>query len=160
MLDGDVRPCVVNENANIIAIAACKIINQSLTTKSWPAQWLRETQTVIPKDASPDSFDQLRNLSCTNLLSKLLESYVLNKMKEEVELHQNQYGGIKKSGSNHFLAHIWHRIMTGISGGLNAVSLISVDFSKAFNRMNHQTYLDALAKRGAQLKPWPWCRRS
>lgn len=41
------------------------------------------------------------------------------------------------------------RIMTGLSGGENAVSLISVDFSKAFNRMEHQTCLVSLARKGA-----------
>ena len=89
MLAGDIHPSFVNHNADLIAIVACKIFNLSLRDKTWPDMWRQETQTIIPKLPSPDSFDQLRNLSCTNLLSKLLETYVLDKLKEEVQLGKN-----------------------------------------------------------------------
>ena len=149
MIRGDIHPSLVNKNADLLAVTACKIFNLALTNKQWPAPWREETQTIIPKEQSPDTFDQLRNLSCTNMLSKLLETYVLERLKSEIHLSLNQFGGVKGSGSNHFLTHMWHQIMKGLSGGQNVVSLVSVDLSKAFNRMDHQVCLDGLARRGA-----------
>ena len=58
-------------------------------------------------------------------------------------------GGIKGSGVNHFLVHMWNEIMLGLDEEKSAVNLMSVDFSKAFNRLQHQACLSALARRGA-----------
>ena len=55
--------------------------------------WKIEIVTVIPKSGDPETFDQLRNISCTLLVSKIYESYVLLWAKEEVSLRNNQYGG-------------------------------------------------------------------
>ena len=37
----------------------------------------------------------LRNISCTPLLSKIFEGYMLGKLKEETAIKANQYGGVK-----------------------------------------------------------------
>ena len=39
--------------------------------------------------------NDLRNISCVMLPSKIYESYVLNWVQTEVKLKANQYGGIK-----------------------------------------------------------------
>ena len=91
---GDILPRLVNECADITAIPAFRIINFSLQLKQWPAAWRLETQTAIPKKESTTSFDQLRNISCTNGLSKVMEAIFLEKLLEEISLKSNQYGGI------------------------------------------------------------------
>ena len=110
-----------------------------------------ETQTAIPKGdpAAANDLDQLRNLSCTNALSKILESYVLEKLQKETTIKANQYGGIKGSGTCHFLVSCWDFILKNLEYPDSAVSLLSVDFSKAFNRMGHQACLRALSDAGA-----------
>ena len=44
---------------------------------------------------------------------------------------------------------MWDQILTGLEENKCAVTLMSVDFSKAFNRMQHQACLNSLARRGA-----------
>ena len=67
----------------------------------------------------------------------------------EVTLSEYQYGGIKGTGVNHFLIKMWHEILTGLEEDQSAVNIMTIDFSKAFNRLQHQACLQALARRGA-----------
>ena len=146
---GDPLPSTVNAIADRLAIPATRIINHALQYKTWPLPWKIETQTGIPKGTDCHSYDQLRNLSCTNLLSKALESVVLTQLQNEVPISGNQYGGVCGSGTNHFLIETWNRILNALDSGRSAVSLMSIDFSKAFNRLDHNVCVRALARRGA-----------
>ena len=82
-------------------------------------------------------------------MSKLLESYVLDQLKDELTIRPNQYGGLQGSGTNHFLIQCWDNILRALDTPETAVSLLSIDFSKAFNRMDHAACLTALANCGA-----------
>lgn len=115
----------------------------------WPHPWKLETQTAIPKKSGEESFDLLRNLSCTNGLSKVLESIVLERLLREVEIRHNQFGGIKGCSTVHFLIIIWDNILRGLEVPNSAISLVSIDFSKAFNRVDHGVCIRALAEGGA-----------
>ena len=149
-VQGDLPPDLATEYADILAIPLSHIYTQIYESLVWPELWKRETVTVIPKNSAPSSLSELRNLSCTPLFSKLLESYILDDLKEETSLSTDQYGGIKGSGPDHFLTMTWQEIMDNLDAEDGAaVSLISIDFAKAFNRMSHQACLSALAKHGA-----------
>ena len=115
----------------------------------WPNPWLIETQSVIPKKDDATSFDQLRNLSCTNSFSKILETFVLERIRTEVTLCDNQYGGIRGSGTNHYLVDCWDKILRSLDLFDSAVSLLLINFSKVFDRMSHAICIRALADSGA-----------
>ena len=146
---GDVIPLTINFVTDEIATFLTPLFNKSFAEGTWPEAWRRETQTVIPKCANPTSFDELRNLSCTNLFSKLMEVFLLERLQSEVSTRSNQYGGTKGSGTNHFLIHTYHQIMSALEDNKNTVSIISIDFSKAFNRMDHGKCIQALSIKGA-----------
>ena len=116
---------------------------------TWPDEWKVETQMAIPKKTTPTSMADLRNVSCTNYLLKILESFALEKLKKEVKMKYNQFGGLKGTGTTHFLIDLQQRILECLEDGSSAVSLHAVDFSKAFNRMSHRVCLEELARRGA-----------
>ena len=97
MVYGDINPKLVTQFADLLAQPVCYIYNQTLNMLEWPNIWKTETVTLIPKNQSPDSISELRNFSCTPLLSKILESFILDKLKREVKLSDQQYGGIKLS---------------------------------------------------------------
>ena len=107
---GDIPPSIVNEVAAVCAIPLCHIYNEMPTTE-WPRSWKKEFQTIIPKKNSPDNANECRNLSCTNLFSKVLETFVLESIQSEIDTSSLQYGGIKGSGVNHFLVHMWNEIL-------------------------------------------------
>ena len=87
---------------------------------------------------------------CTPLFSKLLESFVLEKLKEETKLSPDQFGGVKGRGPDHFLVATWQEILESLGDDDGAAAtLTSIDFAKAFNRMSHQACLASLKDHGA-----------
>ena len=147
---GDIDRRLVSKYSDILAIPLHVIYTQVYQTLQWPELWASETVTLIPKNKSPDGLKQLRNLSCTPLFSKVLESFILKALKEKVRLSNNQFGGIKGSGVDHFLVETWDEILQPLEDHRAAVQLMSIDFEKAFNRMCHNSCLLALDRLGAE----------
>ena len=128
---GDPIPCMLNVTADILAIPTTRIINLAFNCLTWPAPWKVETQSVIPKTSTPRSSEEIRNISCTNYMSKIMESFVLDRLRDEVSVKSNQYSGTKGTGTTHFLIDTYQRILDCLDDGLSCVSLIAIDFSKA-----------------------------
>ena len=104
---------------------------------------------MIPKKTIPESMDNLRNISCTALPSKIYESYVLNWTQEEVSTKSNQYVGVKNCSTAHFLVQVWDEIARTLEDDRAASLLTSIDYAKAFNRLSFQHCLSAFARKGA-----------
>ena len=111
MVVGDVFPDLVTKYADFFAIPLTNIYNATLETKDWPAQWKCETMVIIPKCANPTSYSELRNLSCTPLFSKILESVVLKRLKSEIKTDLNQFGSTKNCGTEHYLINTWNYVL-------------------------------------------------
>ena len=148
-VDGDIPPELVGENASGLSVPLAIIFRKVYETLQWPRLWKIETVSVIPKNSSPSDISELRNISCTPLFSKLLEAFVLEKIKEETTLTEKQFGGMKGSGPAHFLALTWQEILETLDDSRAAAVLTSIDFEKAFNRMGHASCLNALAAHNA-----------
>ena len=84
MVIGDIFPKLVTRCADFLALPLTDIYNEVAATTIWPSSWKREYVSAIPKCGLPSSMDDLRNISCTLLVSKVLESYVLQWAQEEV----------------------------------------------------------------------------
>ena len=148
MVDGDILPSMVNKVANSIACPLASIYNSISTMHIWPSSWKVETVTPIPKKAMPQSADDVRNISCTQLFSKVYESFVLSWLGSSSSLRPNQYGGVRGSGTEHFLVQLWQDILEN-SDDSRASTLISwIDYSKAFNRLDFARCLSALKAKG------------
>ena len=61
-----------------------------------------------------------------------METFILERLREEVTIRSNQYGGIRGSGMNNFLIRSWHNILSALDTPNSAVALLSIDFSKVF----------------------------
>ena len=103
---GDIFPSLVNRVAPFIASPLADIYNTITRTAKWPNEWKIEYVTPIPKKTIPDSADDLRNISCTQLFSKVYESFVLEWLGRQITLRTNQYGGVKGSGTEHYLVQL------------------------------------------------------
>ena len=147
---GDIDKRLVAKFHDILAIPLHAIYSQVYESLEWPALWANETVHLIPKTNAPDSLKQLRNLSCTPLFSKVLESFLLSSLKSSTKLSRNQFGGQKGLGVDHFLVQTWNSILTALEDNRASVQLMSIDFEKAFNRMDHDSCLVALHQLGAK----------
>ena len=111
--------------------------------------WKIEIITVIPKCNNPENFDQLRNISCTLLVSKIFESYLFSWLREEVDMRRNQYGGEKGCSTVHHLLDTWETVLGDLEDNRASSVLTSIDFSKGFNRVSHQHCMTSFARHGA-----------
>ena len=68
------------------------------------------------------------------------------------DMRNNQYGGQKGCGTEHFLAHMWTGILEDLEDSRGAVSVVSLDFAKVFNRLDHSLTLTSHALLGASTK--------
>ena len=78
-----------------------------------------------------------------------MESFVLERLRSETSLSSGQFGGIKGCGTEHFLIETWDAIIRSLEEGNYAANVLSVDFEKAFNRMDHLQCLYAINDLGA-----------
>lgn len=149
MVDGDIFPALVRDCASELAVPLADIFNTITRTLVWPVVWKKETVTVIPKKNLPESLADLRNISCTPLFSKVYESYVLTWSLEEIELKNNQFGGVKGCSTAHMLLNIWQEICENCEDYRSGTVLTAIDYAKAFNRVSFQECLKAFKRKGA-----------
>ena len=83
-------PSLVNQNAERLAVPLADIFNCAFKEERWPDIWKAESVTIIPKKPKPETLNETRNISCTPLFSKVLEYFVLEKLKEVCGPKRNQ----------------------------------------------------------------------
>ena len=145
----DIPPEVLSLCHAQLVTALAPIYNIILNSEWWPQIWKAEEVTIIPKNSRPESIDQTRNISCTSIFSKLAEEFLMGDLKSEVKLSDSQFGGRKGCGTEHLLAELSTEIMAALDDNRACVTLMSLDYSKAFNRMSHGHCLRNLKKHGA-----------
>ena len=145
---GDIFPSLVNSAAGHLSVPLTDIFNCVSSTKRWPADWKREFVTPIPKKTILENAGDLRNISCTKLFYKVYESFLLNWLDPLSKLRTNQYGGVKGLGTEHYLITLWQKVLEGLDDPRAASLLTSIDYSKAFNRLDFSCCLKALKSKG------------
>ena len=149
MVKHDIFPALVNEAAPYLSGPLTHIFNTISSTSTWPLRWKEEFVTPIPKKSVPESLNDLRNISCTALFSKVYESFVLGWLSEQVGMRANQLGGMKGAGTEHYLVELFQLILEALEDPRAASVLTSIDYAKAFNRLDFLHCLKALASKGA-----------
>ena len=146
----DIDPRLITKFSDLIAVPVHMVFYKSFQTQEWPQLWASETVSLIPKNNNPEDFSELRNISCTPLFSKCLEGFVLAELKKKIKLSDFQYGGKKGVGVDHFLIDTWDSVMSGLEDPRACMTLMSIDFRKAFNTMCHKNCLTSLERLGAE----------
>ena len=148
MVLGDIFPSLVNRVAAQLAVPLTNIFNDMTATQKWPSDWKREFVTPIPKTTHPENPNDLRNISCTKLFSKVYESFILTWLTDQAKLRSNQYGGVRGLGTEHFLINLWQKVLEDNDDSRGASLLTSIDYAKAFNRLDFVCCLKALKGKG------------
>ena len=122
--------------------AISQIVNKILRTGQWPDRFKTEWVTVIAKKIDPENKDDLRNLSLTLFLSKLIENIVYDLLIESWgdKIDSAQYGGRKGYSVTLYLIKLVDFILSNLDKS-RAILLCLIDFSKAYNRQCHNRLL-------------------
>ena len=67
------------------------------------------------------------------LFSKVLQSFLMDRLNQEVEHDPTQYGGIKRYGTEHRLIQAWDSMMKNLEDNQGSVNFISIDYAKVIN---------------------------
>ena len=153
---GDLPKKLVDEFGPELSGPICNIFKSIVEstkqgTAKWPASWKLEYGTPLQKTEDPQSEDDLRIISLTAFFSKVMESFVVKWLMFYIEDHidPKQFGGLKGNSISHYMIELVNFILYSQDYNLPiAVLACAVDFSKAFNRQNHNILITKLSDVG------------
>ena len=140
---------LLTDYAELMADPLTNVLNTAFSFEIWPEVWWTEMVTVIPKCPKPDGLGDTRNISCTPVFSKIREHFLRERLRKEGKVRSNQYGGLSGSSTSHYLANAWTDVMEALDQDGGVANLLSINFAKAFNTMEHQSCLSAIKQKGA-----------
>ena len=147
----DLPKMITQEFAPELSVPVSRIINSIAKTAEWPSQWKLEHVVPIGKIPMPESEDDLRPISLTAFFSKVTEHFVVMWLLEFIQdkIDFRQYGGLKGNSITHYLIEFVNFILScQDSNDQTAILACMIDFSKAFNRQNHNLLITKLSDMG------------
>ena len=127
------------------------IVNNIFQSGEWPTHWKLEHVVPIGKCSMPETEDDLRPISLTPFFSKVTEHFVSKWLLGYIgdKLDFRQYGGQKGNSICHYIIEFLNFILScQDSSDQIAVLAAMIDFSKAFNRQNHNILITKLSDMG------------
>ena len=147
----DLPKVITQEFSPELSQPVSRIINNIVASGEWPEQWKLEYISAIGKIPQPESEDDLRPISLTAFYSKVTEHFVVMWLLEYIEdkIDFRQYGGSKGNSITHYLIQFINFILSK-QDSTDQVAILAclVDFSKAFNRPNHNILITKLRDMG------------
>ena len=150
VIPGDLPSKVAQEFMVELASPLCKLFNKIAQSAIWPLQWRMEYITPIPKIPLPQTEEDLRPISLTSFYSKVMEGFVVTWLLHFIggRMDFRQYGGTKGNSIVHYLIEFLNFILLQQESKSRAVLACLVDFSKAFNRQDHNILITKLSDLG------------
>lgn len=150
---------IIKKCKNEIITPLTDIINKSLTQGTFPS--LLKLAKVYPKYKSgptnePTSY---RPISLTSTFSKIMERVVLarllNHLRQHCLLTPRQHGFVKDRSTTTAIAQLTETIINNMEEG-NITTSIFLDFSKAFDCLDHKLIITKLRSLGVNGKELDW----
>ena len=117
--------------------------------------WKTEYGLPLQKQPNPENENQLRIISLTSFFSKTFESFIIKWLLDYIgdKMDTKQFGGQKGNSITHYLIEFINFILLNQDmTNPFAVLALMADFSKAFNRQNHNILITILSDMGGCLK--------
>ena len=145
-------PLFFKKTANQLAPKLSKIFRYLLASGSFPESWRVANVTPIPKGSSPTQYPlDYRPISITPILSKIFEKLLARRIYGFVNsrslLPSTQFGFRKGLGTADALLNLTHDLQLSLDQRAES-RVVSLDFSSAFDLVNHHALLYKLRSIG------------
>ena len=118
----------------------CHLVNKCLLTGCFPNSLKQAIIIPIPKVASPRSLNELRPISLTSIVSKILERAILLRTASffRETITNDQFAYRRHSSTTSALVHMTHYWLKNLNDNPgSALRIIAIDYSKAFDSVEH-----------------------
>ncbi|CAM5091339.1 unnamed protein product [Eretmochelys imbricata] len=157
----NLHPRILKELGHEIASPLARIFNESVNSGVVPYDWRIANIVPIFKKGKKSDPGNYRPVSLTSVVCKVLEKILKEKIVKDIEVNGNwdkiQHGFTKGRSCQTNLISFFEKVTDFLDKG-NAVDLIYLDFSKAFDTVPHGELLVKLEKMGINMKIERWIR--
>ncbi|CAM4611597.1 unnamed protein product [Caretta caretta] len=157
----NLNPRILKELAQEIASPLARIFNESVNSGVVPYDGRIANIVLIFKKGKKRDPGNYRPVSLTSVVCKVLEKILKEKVVKDIEVNGNwdkiQHGFTKGRSCQTKLISFFEKVTHFLDKG-NAVDLIYLDFSKAFDTVPHKKLLAKLEKMGINMKIERWIR--
>ena len=131
-----------------VAGVVAHILNCSFTYGTVPSTWRQAIVTPVPKTQQPKSLNDFRPISVTPILSRIAEKFIVRKwLRPNIprELLDDQFGFRVSGSTTCAMTYFFHHITRFLENN-DYVRCLMIDFSKAFDTINHAVLMSKIAK--------------
>ena len=149
----DYNVTVIKQVNHTISKILCNVINSSLSLGSFPYSLKIAKVVPIHKSGSRTDVSNYRPISLLSLFSKVYEKVMYSRLtsffsKENI-IYPRQYGFRAQHSCEHALLDAQNTILNALNNKQIALLLL-IDFSKAFDMVDHVILLDKLQRYGVR----------
>ena len=150
---------VLKDFSHVLAAPLAAIFNSSLREGVLPSLWKTATIVPLPKKHPPTSIEKdIRPISLTPIVSKVFEAIVLKWVDTVMrpQLDPRQFGSIPGTCTTDALVEMVHQWYQETDYTGKCVRILLIDYSKAFDLINHDILIAKLTSMGipAHLVRW------
>ena len=147
-----IPPRILKEFAYELAEPVTSIFNTSLSSGLAPVLWKGSTIIPIPKAKQTQVESDTRPIALTPVLSKVLEDFVVSWMVEDIggQIDNRQYGSLEGTSTTLCLQDLIHNWLSKMDNPGHYLRACFLDFSKAFDRIDHNIVITKLIDLGVR----------
>ena len=150
-ITGDLPVRILREFACELASPLANVLNASFQQGVVPHIWKCAEIVPIPK-CQPPTLQNLRPIALTSYFAKIAESFMAKWLLEDISKHidSNQFENRKGLSTNHYLIQLLHQILENAELPKTISTLVFSDFSKAFDKIDHNVLVNKLLSMGVR----------
>ena len=154
-------PSLFKRFSSILAPKLAVLFRLTIQSGAFPNCWKIASITPIPKEGASCNAKDYRPISITPILSKVFEKLLARRLNSFIEtegiLPSTQFGYRKNLGTTDALLTFSHDIQAALRDGME-VRAVAIDFSAAFDKVNHRGIVHNLQNIGVGGRFLDLCR--